>query len=223
MKILIIEDSEKLRSTLKIGLSKMGYVVDDIGDGKTGYEFAIINDYDVIILDLMLPSMTGLEILSKVRSNKKNTHILILSAKNEIEDRVKGLRLGADDYLSKPFSFDELVARLNALMRRRSENKSSLIKVGSLEIDTLMKKVIINGANVDVTPKEYLILEYLCTNQGRVISHELLINQVYTSDDNVNNNTVEAHVSALRKKLKYAGTEKIIQTKRGFGYFVEKQ
>jgi len=222
MKLLIIEDSEKLRHALKAGFSKMGYVVDDVGDGKTGYEFAIQKDYDVIILDLMLSRMNGLEILHKLRKNKKNTKILILSAKDQVEDRVQGLSLGADDYLTKPFSFDELDARLNALMRRDSDTRSTLIEIDNMIIDTSMKQVTINKINVDVTPKEYLILEYLCMNRGRVINYTSLIDQIYASADNVTHNTLEAHVSVLRKKLKKSGAENILKTKRGFGYYIEK-
>lgn len=222
MKLLIIEDSEKLRHALKVGFSKMGYVVDDIGDGKAGYEFAIQKDYDVIILDLMLPGMNGLEILHKLRKNRKNTKILILSAKGQVEDRVHGLSLGADDYLTKPFSFDELDARLNALMRRDSATRSTLVQVENIIINTSMKQVTINEINIDVTPKEYLILEYLCMNRGRVINYTALIDQIYASSDNVTHNTLEAHVSVLRKKLKKTGSENILKTKRGFGYYIEK-
>ncbi|MCW8956462.1 MAG: response regulator transcription factor [Gammaproteobacteria bacterium] len=222
MKLLIIEDSVRLRQSLKAGFKHLGYAIDDTGDGKEGLSFAMINDYDVIILDLMLPSMDGLSILEQLRDHRKNTNVLILSAKDQVEDRIKGLNLGADDYMVKPFSFDELHARLLTLVRRMHDIKSPYIDLGQLAIDTTMRQASANNQLLDLTPKEYLILEHLALNQGRVITYESMENQLYSSIEAVTRNTLEAHVSALRKKLKLAQLPDLLKTKRGFGYYIAK-
>jgi DNA-binding response OmpR family regulator len=223
MKLLLIEDSEKLRSTLKAGFRKLGYTVDDTGDGKEGYDYAMLYDYDVAILDLMLPTLSGLEILKKLRDNRRNINILILSAKDKIEDRINGLNLGADDYLIKPFSFDELDARLKTLVRRKYDHQSPIIELGKITVDTLMMEVRVKNNSLPLTPKEYQIMEYLSLNSGRIICYENLINQVYASTENVSLNTLEAHVSAIRKKIKHVETENILKTKRGIGYYIDSQ
>lgn len=222
MKLLIIEDSIRLRQSLKAGFKRLGYATDDTGDGKQGLSFAMINDYDVIILDLMLPSMDGLSILKQLRDNRKSTNVLILSAKDQVEDRIKGLNLGADDYMVKPFSFDELHARLLTLVRRIHDIKSPYIDLGQLTIDTTMCQARVNKQPLELTPKEYLILEHLALNQGRVITYESMENQLYSSIEAVTRNTLEAHVSALRKKLKQAQLPDLLKTRRGFGYYIEK-
>lgn len=222
MKLLIIEDSVRLRQSLKAGFKRLGYATDDTGDGKQGLSFAMINDYDVIILDLMLPSMDGLSILEQLRDHRKNTNVLILSARDQVEDRIKGLNLGADDYMVKPFSFDELHARLLTLVRRMHDIKSPHINLGQLTIDTTMCQANVNQQPLELTPKEYLILEHLALNQGRVISYDSMENQLYSSVEAVTRNTLEAHVSALRKKLKQAQLPDLLKTKRGFGYYIEK-
>ncbi len=212
----------RLRQSLKAGFKRLGYATDDTGDGKQGLSFAMINDYDVIILDLMLPSMDGLSILEQLRDHRKNTNVLILSARDQVEDRIKGLNLGADDYMVKPFSFDELHARLLTLVRRMHDIKSPHINLGQLTIDTTMCQANVNQQPLELTPKEYLILEHLALNQGRVISYDSMENQLYSSVEAVTRNTLEAHVSALRKKLKQAQLPDLLKTKRGFGYYIEK-
>lgn len=223
MKLLIIEDSKRLRMSLSAGFSRMGYAVDSSGDGKEGLGFAMINSYDVIILDLMLPSLDGISILKKLRDSRKDTNVLILSAKDQVEDRIKGLNLGADDYMIKPFSFDELHARLLTLVRRSHNIKSPYIKLGNVEIDTRMRQVKINEEEINLTPKEYLILELLALRQGQVVTYEFLENNVYTALESVARNTIEAHISGLRKKLKLPGVGDLLKTKRGFGYYIDKQ
>lgn len=222
MKLLIIEDSSRLRTTLKAGFVRMGYAVDDCADGKEGLSYALINEYDVIILDLMLPSMDGLSVLRELRDKGRNTYVLILSAKDQVEDRIKGLNYGADDYMIKPFSFDELHARLLTLTRRKHNIKTSTLCINNITIDTLKKEVLINKRTVHLTPTEYLITEHLALNINRVITYDSMINQIYTNDDDINRNTLEAHISSLRKKLKQAGSDDLIKTKRGFGYYIEK-
>ena len=223
MKLLVIEDSTRLRNSLIAGFSRMGYTIDSSGDGKEGLCYAMINDYDVIVLDLMLPSIDGLSILKELRDKRKNTYVLILSAKDKIEDRVMGLNLGADDYLIKPFSFDELHARLLTLTRRKHNVSSPVLTFGNVSIDTVMRKVSINGADISLTPTEYLILEHLALKSDRVITYDSMINHIYTNEDATSRNTLEAHVSTLRKKLNKLKIENLIKTKRGFGYYLESQ
>jgi len=223
MKLLIIEDSSRLRNSLTEGFTRLGYSVDSSGDGKEGLSFAMINDYDVIILDLMLPTMDGISILKSLRRAYINTYVLILSAKDQIEDRVAGLNSGADDYLIKPFSFDELRARLLTLTRRKHNISTPLINVDSLTVDTVMRKASVDNLMLNLTPIEYLILEYLALNLNRVITYDSMINQIYTSEDDVSKNTLEAHVSSLRKKLNVLKLSNLIKTKRGFGYYIERK
>lgn len=201
----------------------MGYAVDSSGDGKEGLGFAMINNYDVIILDLMLPSLDGISILKELRDQRRNTNVLILSAKDQVEDRVKGLNLGADDYMIKPFSFDELHARLLTLTRRMHNIKSPYIDLGNLVVDTIMKQVKVDDNVIGLTPKEYLILEHLALNQCHVITYESLGNQLCTGLESVSRNTLEAHVSSLRKKLRDASVDDLLKTKRGFGYYIDKK
>jgi DNA-binding response OmpR family regulator len=222
MKLLIIEDSSRLRKSLHSGFTRLGYAVDEAADGKEGYNFALNNQYDVIILDLMLPGMDGLSILQALRNNHIQTHVLILSANDDVDDRIEGLNLGADDYLIKPFSFDELHARLLTLTRRKHNIKSPLITIKNLVINTVMHEASCNSINLALTPTEYQIIEYLSQNTNRIITYDALIDQIYTCHDCISRNTLEAHMSSLRKKLKLANVSDIIKTKRGFGYYVEK-
>ena len=221
MKLLVIEDSERLLRSLGSGLDKMGYAVDLVADGSEGLDYARFGDYDLIILDLMLPGMDGLTILNKLRSMGKQTHILILSAKDQVEDRVRGLELGADDYMVKPFSFDELCARINTLLRRRYETKNPEIIVGPFTLNTATRLVSRDGDPIHLTPAEYGTLEYLALNRGRVISKEQLLECMHDSDTYAGTNLVEVMVCTLRKKLETDNEEPIIQTRRGYGYIIE--
>lgn len=221
MKILVIEDSEKLRKSLKTGLRKLGYAVDFAIDGEQGLQFALHGEYDVIVLDLMLPKKSGLDVLREIRLSNQNPEVLILSARDQTRDRIAGLQLGADDYLVKPFAFDELHARIQALVRRKYRFKSPLIKIGNLHVDTSLHKASIGSNKIPLTPSEVSILEYLAANRGRVISPEKLCDHIYDSDTYSSKNSVEVHVSTLRKKLRLACVEPIIKTQRGFGYFID--
>ncbi len=221
MKILIIEDSPKLRRSLGTGLRKLGHAVDLVGDGLEGWDYARLNDYDVIVLDLMLPGLDGLDVLRKLRALGKQTHVLILSAKDQVEDRVRGLQLGADDYMIKPFSFDELCARIGTLLRRRHMAKSPEIALGELGINTATREVRHQNQRIALTPGEYSILEHLVLNRGRVLSKDQLLDAIHDSDSCPGANVIEVMVCTLRKKLADGGADSVIETRRGYGYRVE--
>jgi DNA-binding response OmpR family regulator len=221
MKLLLVEDSERLSRSLGKGLGKFGYTVDLATDGETGLDFAETYDYDVIVLDLMLPRLSGLELLQRLRRRDRGPHVLILSARDRVEDRVKGLQLGADDYLIKPFSFDELAARIQALVRRRYHTKSPLLRLGTLAIDTTRKQVSRGGRPLPLTPGEYRLLEFLAFQRGRVFTQEQLLEHLHRSDTDVSSNVVEVLVSGLRRKIHTTGEAPVLKTRRGFGYFVE--
>lgn len=222
MKVLIIEDSVSLRRSLRVGLSNLGFTVDDTGDGSEGLSMALSGDYSLLILDLMLPSVNGTSILKAIRHAGKDIRVLILSAKDLTEDKVDGLLNGADDYLTKPFSFDELHVRLLCLMRRGTLNvNDSSVNIGSISLDLHLKQLKCGGTDAQLTPNEYKVVECLFTNQGKVISPEKLSEYLAGQYDAIAKNSLEAHLSSARKKVKALGYELPIKTKRGFGYFVE--
>jgi DNA-binding response OmpR family regulator len=221
MKLLVIEDSERLRRSLGHGLSRAGFAVDLTGDGREGLAFAEVNEYDVVILDLMLPGMDGLTVLRTLRQRGRKTHVLILSARDQVQDRILGLELGADDYLVKPFAFEELCARVRALVRRRYEAKNPVIRVQGVEIDTAQQKVRLDGEPVALTPAEYALLELLALRRGRVVTREQILDQLYDSGAEVASNVVEVLVYSLRKKIQPAGAPPVIVTRRGSGYLIE--
>ena len=222
MKVLIIEDSTSLRRSLKIGLSNLGFTVDDTGDGSEGLSMALTGNYSLIILDLMLPSVDGTSILKAIRKANIDIRVLILSARDLTEDKIEGLLNGADDYLTKPFSFDELHVRLLCLMRRGSLNvNDSKINIGAFLLDLHLKQLFCNEIDTNLTPNEYKLVECLFTNQGKVISPEKLSEYLAGQYDAVAKNSIEAHLSSARKKVRKIGYDLPIKTKRGFGYFVE--
>ena len=221
MKILVIEDSKKLQKSLRAGLRRLGYAVDIARDGEEGVSFALSGAYDVIVLDLMLPKKSGLEILREIRSLNQKTEVLILSVRDQTRDRITGLQQGADDFLVKPFSFDELHARIQALVRRKFNQKSPVIELGEVSIDTSLH-LAYNGADcIAFTPHETSIIEYLAFNRGRVVSRDTLLNQINDSNSFSSRNAIEVHISGLRKKLREKGVDSLIKTKRGFGYFID--
>jgi DNA-binding response OmpR family regulator len=222
LKILIIEDSTSLRRSLKIGLSNLGFTVDDTGDGSEGLSMALAGDYSLLILDLMLPSVDGTAILKAIRKANKDLRVLILSARDLTEDKIEGLLNGADDYLTKPFSFDELHVRLLCLMRRGSLNiDSTTITIGAFCLDLHLKQLHCDGKDANLTPNEYKLVECLFSNQGKVICPEKLSEYLAGQYDAVAKNSIEAHLSSTRKKTRVLGYDLPIKTKRGFGYFVE--
>jgi two-component system copper resistance phosphate regulon response regulator CusR len=221
MRLLLVEDSQRLQRSLTTGLQKNGFTVDQALDGEEALAYIATNQYEAIILDLMLPKIDGLSVLSRLRGAGNDTNVLILSARDQTEDRVRGLDLGADDYLVKPFSFDELVSRLRALSRRRSGEKNPVIEVDGVKIDTVARQVSFADTPIALTPHEYRLLEFLCHRRGRVYSHDQLIDQLYDASSYVTRNAVEAHISSLRKRLKQAGAPQLVKTRRGFGYLIE--
>ena len=221
MKILVIEDSSKLLKSLRAGLRRLGYAVDIAGDGEEGLNFARHFDYDVIVLDLMLPKKSGLEVLKEIRESSQSPEILILSARDQTRDRIAGLEKGADDYLVKPFAFDELHARVQALVRRRFKQKSPLLSLGDITIDTSLHIAFSGAISFPFTRTEMSILEYLALNRGRVIAPEKLNNQIFDSNSFSSRNSIEVHISSLRKKIRDQELESPIKTKRGFGYYID--
>ena len=221
MKILIIEDYQPLLKSLTRGLREAGYAVDATGDGKEGAVHARHGEYDLIILDLMLPSLDGLTILKQLRDRGNSVHVLILTAKDAVEDRVRGLNLGADDYLVKPFAFEELLARVQALIRRRYEAKSPVVKVADLEIDTSARKVRRAGRRVDLTGREYMLLEFLALRAGKVVTRDQIWDGLYDFAAERNSNVIDVFVRHLRRKLEQHGLPRLIYTRRGLGYVLQ--
>lgn len=218
MRLLLIEDSEKLQYHLSEGLRKLGYDVQVTGDGREGLWYAQSHEFDAIILDLMLPGLDGLSILSRLRKAGKETSVLILTARDRVPDRVQGLRAGADDYLVKPFAFDELVARLEALGRRRYGMKDSTITVGGLAIDTAAKAVLRDNKPIELTAREYALLEFLAKRRGRVLSRGEIEAHICDENAEVTSNVVDAAVYSLRRKIDLPDKRSIIVTRRGMGY-----
>jgi two-component system OmpR family response regulator len=221
MRVLVIEDSERLRRSLQQGLSRSGFTVDVVGDGGDGLAYASHGRYDAIVLDLMLPVLDGLTVLRRLRAAGNNAHVLILSAKEQVHERVAGLEQGADDYLTKPFDFDELVARLRALIRRKYGDKSPVHRLGELCMDTGRRTLLKDGQSLPLTKNEYAVLEYLVARRGRVVSKTELVDHLYSGSDHGSANAVEVFIHQLRKKVHDAGHGDIIRTHRGHGYVIE--
>ena len=215
--ILIVEDEESLAQLLQYNLEKEGYNADLAHDGQTGLELAKLGDYSVIILDIMMPKRDGWSVCQALRDSKNTTPILMLTAKDAIEDRVKGLDLGADDYLVKPFSLKEFLARIRALTRRNKIEKSSIIHLSDLEIDAGAKSVSRGGNPLKLTKREFTLLEALARNRRRILSREFIIEQIWNDDESVSN-TVNFHVTSLRKKIDEGRNKSLIETVHGFGY-----
>ena len=218
MKILIVEDEIKLANAIKRALETQKYIVDIAYDGEVGLDLAVGEKYDLIILDLMLPKIDGLEICRKIRLDHIYTPILILTAKGEINDKVKGLDCGADDYVVKPFSFAELFARIRSLVRRSSKTRSNLLKSGDLILDPVNFKVKRAGITINLSSKEFSILEYMLRNKGKVISKQQIIQSVWNYDTDILSSTIEVHIKHLRDKIDASFPTKLISTIRGFGY-----
>lgn len=221
MKVLIVEDSERLRRSLGEGLRRSGFAVDLVADGEEALAFVEHVDYDVVVLDLMLPKIDGLTVLRRLRATKKKASVLILSARDAVESRIEGLDAGADDYLVKPFSFDELLARLRALARRSAAERSPILTFGTLEIDTVAKSVLLSGRPIELTAMEYGLLELLALRRGRVVGREEILSRLYESAFEPTSNVVEAMVYSLRKKIQPPGTAPVVLTRRGLGYVIE--
>ena len=221
MRILVVEDEHKIANSIKKGLEQETYAVDVAYGGEEGFDLASSEEYDVIILDLMLPGLDGLTICKKLRREENiHTPILILTAKGEVEDKVKGLNSGADDYLPKPFAFSELLARIRALARRPKQVLESSLTVEDLTLNTLTYQVNRSGKNIELSKKEYALLEYLMRHNGKVLSKDQIINNVWDYDSDVLPNTVEVYIGYLRSKIDkpFKNNKSLIHTVRGFGY-----
>ena len=217
MKILLVEDQDDLRELLSKRLSKE-YTVDSCGDGETALDYLAVYQYDVIVLDIMLPKKNGLEVLSWMRSNKMETPVLLLSAKSSIEDRVRGLDCGADDYLVKPFSYDELLARLRVILRRKTSHTTSILEVHDLKMDTTLKTVSRGGKSISLTGKEYTLLQYMMHHPHIILTRNQLEQGAWNSEFEGSSNVLDVYIRYLRKKIDDGYEDKLIQTIRGRGY-----
>ena len=221
MRVLLIEDSPRLQASVGRGLRKAGYAVDVIGDGKEGLWLAESNEYDSVILDLMLPGLDGLSILRRLREQEKDVPVLILTARDTVDERVRGLQLGADDYLIKPFALEELLARVHTLCRRRYGRKNVPLVIGDLQIDTVARSVTRAGHVLDLAPREFSLLEYLALRRGEVVSRSDIEAHLYGESVELMSNTVDSAISSLRRKLGAATATPLIHTRRGMGYVLE--
>ena len=221
MKILIVEDQAKTGDYLKQGLSEAGFVVDLARDGMDGLHLGLSEDYDLVILDVMLPTLDGWQILETLRKAGKHMPVLFLTARDQVTDRVKGLELGADDYLVKPFAFAELLARARTLLRRGKAKEVELLRVADLELDLLRRRVSRNGKRIDLTAKEFGLLELLMRRQGEVLPRSLIASQVWDMNFDSDTNVIEVAVRRLRAKVDDEFDPKLIRTVRGMGYVLE--
>ena len=221
MRILVIEDEKKVASFIKKGLEEEYYTVDTASDGKAGLNLALSEDYDLIILDIMLPYLDGVSLLKELRKRSIETPVLMLTVKDSVRDKVEGLDAGADDYLTKPFAFEELLARSRALLRRREGIKSNSLKVGDLILDLQSHRVIRNNIEIILTPKEYSILEYLMRNANKVVSRTRLIEHVYDYHFDTETNIIDVYINKVRSKVDNNFDKPLIHTIRGTGYIIK--
>ncbi|MBM2814077.1 MAG: DNA-binding response regulator [Ignavibacteria bacterium] len=218
MRILVIEDERKVASFIKHGLEEERYIVETTSDGISGLEMAMNNQYDGIVLDIMLPGKDGFTLLSELRDAGISTPVLMLTARGTTEDRVQGLDLGADDYLPKPFSFEELAARLRAILRRSSPEKSTKLRCGDLELDTVSHLAFRFGKEIELTTKEYALLEYLIRNRNRILSRSTITQHVWKHNFDPESNIIDVYIKRLRSKVDREGAKPLIQSIRGVGY-----
>jgi len=222
MKILIVEDDNKIASFLKKGLTEENFCVDTTESGEEAFYLATTNSYDVIVLDIMLADSNGYEVCARVRSAKVQTPIIMLSAKSGIEDKVEFLNLGADDYLTKPFSFDELLARIRVQLRKKTQT-DDLLKVGDLELNTVTKILTRSGLKINLTSKEYLILSYMMRHQGAIIDEKTLLDNTLNIDTHLQSNVINVYIYRLRNKIDKEYETKLIHTFRGLGFMIGEQ
>ena len=221
MKILIVEDEKKVASFLKKGLEQEYYTVDVTHDGKAGLDLSLTEEYDLIILDIMLPLLDGITLLREIRNAKINVPVLMLTAKDSTEDKVEGLDSGADDYLAKPFALEELLARVRALVRRKEKVKNLLLLANDLSLDTQTHKVKRGDKEIILTPKEYSILEYLLRNKNHVVSRMKLTEHVYEYQFDPDTNVIDVYINKLRNKIDKDSDQPILHTIRGIGYMIK--
>jgi len=221
MRILIVEDDKKVGAFLEKGLKEEQYAVDVCRDGEEAMDLATANPYDVIILDVMLPKKDGFSVCRELRQSGVLTPILMLTARDTVEDKVAGLTEGADDYLTKPFSFEELLARIRALLRRSQDYKTKVLKVADLELDPARRQATRAGRKIPLTGKEYALLEYMMRNKGRVLTESMIIEHVWDMNYEGTSNIVNVYINYLRKKVDEGAPLKLIQTVRGYGYTID--
>ena len=223
MRLLVVEDEENLRTVIRKRLTKEGYRVDACADGQEALDYMAVSPYDTVILDIMMPKMSGMEVLKKMRAGGDQTPVLFLTAKDGIEDRVKGLDSGADDYLVKPFAFEELLARIRVMIRRQSDSASDEMTLADLTVDAGKHSVTRGGKAIELSAKEFAVLEYLMRHQGQVLSREQIEQHVWDFDYEGGSNMVDVYIRYLRRKLDEGYEKKLIHTVRGAGYVMREQ
>jgi len=221
MRVLVIEDESKVGCFIKRALEEESYAVDLCEDGAKGLDMALATDYDLLVVDLMLPSMSGLDMLKRVRRERIQVPVLILSAQSQIDQRVKGLDAGADDYLTKPFAIDELLARVRALLRRGATESPGILQVDDLILNPATRDVARGGLRIELTLKEYALLEYLMRHAGRVLTRPMISEHVWNQDFDTFTNVIDVYVNYLRNKIDRGRTKKLIHTIRGSGYMLK--
>jgi two-component system copper resistance phosphate regulon response regulator CusR len=223
MRILLVEDEEKVARFVSVGLKAERFAIDHAPDGKTGLLFARMNSYDLLVVDLMLPDMSGTEVIVKVRRSNEQVPIIVLTARDAIDDKVRNFEAGADDYLTKPFAFAELLVRIKALMRRGPVNRSNVLKIADLEIDRVSHQVTRGGISIKLTSKEYGLLEYLAASAGRVLSRTMIIEHVWDQSFEGLTNIVDVYIRQLRTKIDEPFDKKLIHTVRSVGYSLNEE
>ncbi len=218
MRILVIEDERKVASFIKRGLEEERYIVELAADGQLGIDMAVANHFDAIVLDVMLPKKDGFAVLSEIRAARKSTPVIMLTARAGTNDRVTGLDLGADDYLTKPFHFEELAARLRSILRRSSTEKSTQLMIGDLTLDTVSHVAYRWEKEIELTTKEYALLEYLIRNKGRIVSRSMITQQVWKHNFDTESNIIDVYIKRLRAKIERPGSPRLLNSIRGVGY-----
>ena len=218
MKILLVEDETEIGELIKNGLEKEGFALDYCQDGDSGMEHAMTRSYDAIVLDVMLPGRSGLEILKMIRAGHNNVPVIIITARGETEDKIEGLDLGADDYLPKPFFVEELIARLRAIWRRSSETGMSVLSVGTLSANLMKREVVRSGVQIEMTPKEFSLIAFLIRAPGRLLTRTQILEQVWGYHFDPGTNLVDVYIRRLRSKIDIEGEVPLIETLRGVGY-----
>lgn len=218
MRILLVEDSQRLARSVQTGLRRLGHAVDVVHDGRKGLSYARCNPYDLVLLDIMLPELDGLEVLAALREEGVQTHVLLLTARDTVGDRVTGLNTGADDYLVKPFAFEELAARVEALGRRVRGPATPVLQVADLSVDTAARTVTRGGRALDLSRREYALLRYLASRPGEIVSRIEIEDELYDEETLPMSNVVASTICALRDKLEAHGEPRLIHTRRGLGY-----